>query len=233
MYRLLLYSCIVIFCLGCRKESTTRTALIKGRLLQSSSNPVPAANYKLSFIQSGSNAVFIALSTSTSTADFTTNSEGYFSCNFPLGQGYFFGIPTRDKDPIQIYGWENNTFQLGWGNLSLNDTDLHVMYLFKKVHQAVIQIYVLDTLKPNEVIYINAPTLSGNYSKQITGLSVLPSNTITVDTIPDVVFTRFSFQTKTYQNSVSVTRYQNISPPAGTAETLLDEEQKTYQFTLY
>ena len=50
-YKILFFFLIIMTIISCKKNITNKITTISGRLLESSSNPIPASGYKLTFNQ--------------------------------------------------------------------------------------------------------------------------------------------------------------------------------------
>ncbi len=130
MIRRLLCWFLLLLLVACKKEK--HIILMKGRLLQSSSNPVPVDNNKLTFYQNGSSGAPIDIGSSSASADCITNKNGIFQCSFILDTSTFPVINSPSKNSIFMSG-------------RTTTTEFH---LFSLTYRHQIQIYTL-------FIYIN------------------------------------------------------------------------------
>ena len=209
-----LFYCLFIFLLSSCQKDKHNTLVIKGRLLQSSSNPVPVVDYKLSFYQAGNpNEVPIPIiGPSSAAAVATTNATGYFESHLFLSKGSFFGIPTGTNDnSISVSGTTKANVPLTWFGLNAISQDLQTVYLYKKIARAIVQVVSPTGIVPADTLYVSAFTVKGYYSKIITGLQASQNVAATIDTLTDAVFTGYSFTTSQYGGMTSLLPEQNTA----------------------
>lgn len=196
---------LVLFSAGCKKKNQEYT--ISGRLLISSSNPVPVSNLSLSLHQSGGPGTPIANSTSSS-AKTITDAQGTFRFEYKPGRVIFAGIPGKNGSPITISpesfpGGTSNDFY--WYNIpGVKDTALGNMFLYKKINRLIVKIKSFSGVLPTDSLEVRAATERGIYKEWLTGLTIPAGSEVTVDTIPDFVAQHLDLYTKKYTSDFSV-----------------------------
>ena len=187
----------VLLLSGCSKK--TKVYSIQGRVLQSSSNPVPLSNYKLTFFQPGRPEALIPIGASSASTSSFTNNNGFFSCRFQTGEATFLLIPLSNSSPLSMRGDNNDPLiNLSWSNIPAKDTVLGDVYVYKKINKAVIKIISSTEILPQDSLIIRAPTALGEYRKVLTGISIQPNTIITADTILQLISTNFDVPQKQY-----------------------------------
>lgn len=211
---------------GCRKR--TRIYSIKGKILLSSSNPVPVSNYKLSFYQAGSPGAILPIGASSSSGASVTDAEGNFNCRFPAGEAFFFMLPLSSNVPLSMAGANPDpAINLYWSNIPAKDTALQDVYLYKMIKKAVIKLNTNAEILSSDTLHIIAPTSTGQHDKFVTGLSIPANTTVAIDTISNLIFSNFDVKTKKYSFNIfcsnsnsrrSYSTIQSVDP--------LDEQEK-------
>lgn len=200
------YLCILTFVFSAGSCLKQKYAHYKGKLVLSSSNRVPVSNASISFYQGGSGGIGIPGSSSPSSADGTSDANGFFDIKFPLGKAQFLGIPTTNGSPVDMIvraGAVGGYYR----SLATNDTLLNELFLYKKVDRFIIRMVSSGGAIPTDTFRIEGRTINGRYKKIITGLVIPAGTPTTIDTIANAIFTTLDVRQKTYFNDVSFYRY--------------------------
>lgn len=237
----ILSTCALLLALtGCLKEDDYHEKItLTGTLLESTSHPVPVSGYILYFYQDGTadNLGSGTIGASSSTSEAVTHANGYFKCRFLLGTGSStLGInPGTNHSLISTTGDHNSGAQIYWQAIATQSQNLDTVYLYKKIHRAIISIGTSAGLVPTDTLHIYVNTLSGYQDRMVTGLSVPGAGGVAViDTVPDVIFTGYDVVRHAYLQDITVivngdlyNRYK-ISGD----EHLPDEDEKAYGFII-
>ena len=173
---------ILLFIYGCKKNSADRNYVVKGRILECSSNPVPVKNYKLRITQ-----VFNQGGAYGEPKEFQTDDNGYFSINYQPAKGGLFNALNRDD--VYIDGIDTNQYislHPKWYNITgLVDTNLNTIYLFKKISRLVRKIKFTMALDVTDSTIISTTTSYGIFNKTIYG-PIAAGSLLTADTLYEV-----------------------------------------------
>jgi hypothetical protein len=191
---------------GCKKDENSQVTIpIKGRLLQSSSNPVPVSNYRLGIYE-----------------PLTGGKEYFFPDLGPLNivttdnNGNFEGEITMDYYPVVVNGESVEAYSLAGIDSSVNSFVVNNFYddgngnifMYKKIDQVYLAIEDSVAINPTDSIFIRytsaAPPL--NRIKVKTGITVNGNFPVVIDTLQDVVFIEYNFIKKTYRNNITMVR---------------------------
>ncbi len=200
---------LLLLVTSCKKDKHYQ---ITGRLLLSSSHPVPVSQYGLEVYQAGSFGAPIAIGTSSSQASGITDMNGRFSIRFTQGKGTFMGIPTSNSSPVVLSGIENAGLP-GMYILNFPFTDaaeLGDIYLHKKVEVVYIVLNVMNDISPTDVFTIYGSDINGQFKRTISGISAPSNTTINLDTILQASFPRFDYASKKYINDIQVYNTRNF-----------------------
>lgn len=199
---------ILILITSCKKDKHYQ---VTGRLLLSSSQPVPVTQYKLDIYQPGSFGAPIAIGTTSSQANGITDMNGRFTFRFTEGKGMFMGIPTSNASPAVLSGYENTGLPgMYLLNFPYKDAaQLGDIYLYKKVDAVYIVLNAVHDILPTDSFRVYGTDMNGNFRRTITGISALANSTVNLDTIIHASFPSFDFSSKKYINRIQV--YNNKS----------------------
>lgn len=228
MRKLIISTGLIILLFGCRKK--TKVYSIEGRILQSSSNPVPQGNYKLTFYQKGSPIIPIPIGSSSASATSLTNADGYFNCRFQTGEATFLLIPLSNSSPLTMQGDNNNLhINLYWNNIPARDTVLGNVYLYKQINKAIIKISSSIEILPADTLNITTQTSTGDYKKILSGLSIQPGTVTSIDTISQLISANFDVLQKQYTFSINCVNTTNKKSNANYTFTgPLDEPEREF-----
>lgn len=215
---------------GCRK-SKDKQYTISGKLYVSSSNPVAVADYKLELYQSGSAGIPFPIHSGSSSATSLTNAAGSFEITYTPGKGTFLGLPTTNGSLLSIYGQKHI-----WKNvISLKDTTLGVVYLYKKVNSLIVQVISAGGITSLDTIDIKTVTENGLYSRTKTGITIQPGIATNIDTINNVISNEYDIRFRQYSLYLSVEK--RMIPRIITGFPVMlpegDETQKTILLYTY
>jgi hypothetical protein len=178
---------------GCKKDRDNGKYTLSGRLLESSSNPVPIKNYKLHVSQK--DVIGLFGSAFGVDKDFETDANGFFSLSFsPDGSNpytmYITGVDTNSYKDLYPF----------WTPLSPDkDTSLTTIYLFKKIETFVLKIQFNELLESNDSL--EAITHKAYRSNYRTIHGPVAAGTILYDTVSNFIAEQYFLNTNTYAGS--------------------------------
>lgn len=197
---LITISLTLLFVIGsCKKDSSSRKYTISGRLLESSSNPVPVRNYK--FMVSQSNDYGLYGGVSGIRKEFQTDANGFFSLSYTSEDPFGLFVSNRpNASPLSISGIDSNVYKINlyWYPITANkDTSLNTLYLFKKINKFVRKVQFNSTLSNGDSLEIITSTAYQSTYKTIYG--PVPAGTLLIaDTINNFKVERFDIESGTY-----------------------------------
>jgi hypothetical protein len=185
--------------ISCKKNVTDKVNTISGRLLESSSNPIPVNSYKLTLNQNQVLSPFGSYSGIEQTV--TTDNDGKFSFSYSLKTGS--GVGTGSTNTNVLYISSNDTLKYKnlypeFNPISVSvDTNLNTFYLYKKIDKLVRKVKFDNPLNSGEVLEVITTDAAGAQYKNLTG-PITVGTTIIVDTISNYKISRLNLQTKKY-----------------------------------
>lgn len=193
---------LIIFCFllwSCKKNIDNRLYTISGKLLESSSNPVPVTNYKLTLVQNrklGFLGSFEGIEQTVS-----TNNEGRFSFSYSLKSGT--GVATGSTNPNPLYLTSYDTSQHKNLYPEFNpitvkvDTNFNAFFLYKKIDRVVRKVQFNIPLNSGESLEVITTGTFGAKYKTLTG-PIAAGTLLVVDTLNNYKTSRLNLQSKTY-----------------------------------
>ena len=199
--RYLIFAVTILICIlsGCKKNVDSRIYTIKGKLLESSSNPIPVKNYQLTLHQ---NAILSFMGSFEEIEQSTlTDNEGNFGFSYSLNSGT--GVVTGNTNPGPLYINSHDTLQ--FRNLypefraisARVDTNFNTFYLYKKISRVVRKVQFDTPLNAGETLEVITSDASGAKYKNLTG-PILAGTLLVVDTLEDYKISRLDLQSKKY-----------------------------------
>lgn len=185
---------------SCRKN-IGRTYTIQGRLVESSSNPIPVSNYRIAFYQATDRAL-LSSSLGLDTNGITGN-DGKIKFLYNWGNGNDIFIQGTDTTKYKGLHPEWNTVP------ARTDIDLKTLYLFKKIDTFVRKVQFNTTLNAGETLEVITSDSSGASYKTLSG-PIASGTLFTVDTILNCKLSIFDILTQQYilEASLKRTSYQ-------------------------
>lgn len=184
---------------SCKKDTTSKTYTVSGKLLECSSNPIPVTNYKITLNQN-------AILSFTGSVDgieqtVSTDNNGEFKISYSLKTGS--GLASGSTNPNYLYLTGNDTTQYKglepeFIPISVKtDTSLGSIYLFKKISQVIRKVQFNNTLNSGERLEVITLKAGGGQYSYLYG-PISSGTTITVDTISNFKISELNLQTKKY-----------------------------------
>ena len=199
VYKFLFIFLIIITIISCKKNVTNKVTTIVGRLLESSSNPIPVSSYQLTLNQNQLLSPFGSYSGIEQTV--ATDIDGKFSFSYSLKTGS--GVGSGSTNPNTLYISSFDTLQYRnlypeFNPISVSvDTNFNNFYLYKKIDKLVRKVKFDNPLNSGEVLQIITTDAAGAQYKNLNG-PIAAGTTIIVDTISNYKISRFNLQTKKY-----------------------------------
>lgn len=194
----------------CRKKKPDRIYTVQGQILESSSNPIPVSNYNL-FIYQQTYASFLG-GISGLQLFIKTASDGKFSFDYNPEMKYGFSLGGTNPNSIEIQGIDTSSYQglqPTWDPVTPGiDTNLNVLYLYKKIQSLVRKVQFNQTLNPWDTIYVSSDGGWGPGSKRLTG-PISAGTILNADTIRNLSLTHYNLRTREYTLSAAL-RKQSI-----------------------
>lgn len=185
--------------ISCKKNAIDKVTTISGRLLESSSNPIPVSNYKLTLKQNRVLSPFGSYSGIEETV--TTDNDGKFNFTYSLKTGS--GLASRGTNPNMLYISSYDTLKYRnlhpeFNPISVSvDTNLNTFYLYKKIDKLVRKVKFDNPLNSGEVLQVITTAAAGAQYKNLNG-PIAAGTTIIVDTISNYKISRLNLRTKKY-----------------------------------
>ncbi|MDB5232425.1 MAG: hypothetical protein JWN76_3230 [Chitinophagaceae bacterium] len=195
----------IILLTSCKKHSVDKFYNIKGQILESSSNPIPVTNYTLTFYQKASAGLLGGVSGLD--ARTKTDNDGKFNFQYYPNKNYGFSTGGTNPNTITIEGIDTIKYRglyPEWHPVpSLVDTNLNILYLYKKIQILVRKVQFNNSLNTGEILEVITPDSSGSSHKTLTG--PIPNGTIIiVDTIKDCKLSIFNLSSNEYNLSATL-----------------------------
>lgn len=191
---------------GCYKpnlnQEATTAFTIKGRLLESRSNPVPVIGYNLQLGQSSSIgplgliADIDSVKKTDDAGDFTFTYKNYNQYAVFMANQEFNG----DFGSLLLYGWDNtkrnNAPALWLPFKCLQNYDLDTIYLFKNIEKVVRKVVFNNPLDANDSLEVITANIFGAEYRTIHGPISIGSQL--TDTIRSLKISVFNLTDKNY-----------------------------------
>lgn len=222
----------IIFLVGCKKNVDGRLYTITGKLLESSSNPAPVTNYKLTLVQNRELSFMGSFEGIEQTV--STDNAGKFNFSYSLKSGT--GVATGSTNPNPLYVTSYDTLQHKNLYPEFNpitvkvDTNFNTFYLYKKIDRIVRKVQFNTALNSGESLEVITTDAFGAKYKTLTG-PISAGTLLVVDTITNYKISRLNLQSKKY-NILSVLKkpmYQkDLNIEVGIDDETYREIQMTY-----
>lgn len=199
LYETLFVFLFITTMIGCKKNVTEKVTTISGRLLESSSNPIPVSSYRLTLNQNQLLSPFGSYSGIEQTV--STDNNGNFSFSYSLKTGS--GVGTGSTNPNVLYISSNDTMQYKslypeFSPISVSvDTNFNTFYLYKKIDKLVRKVKFDNPLNSGEVLEVITSDAAGAQYKNLNG-PIAAGTTLIVDTINNYKISRLNLQTRKY-----------------------------------
>jgi hypothetical protein len=225
---------IVAACLlSCKKDVNDLKFTITGRLVESSSNPIPISNYKLQINQRDDYGLLGGVAGTTT--EFETDGNGNFSITYTPKKGTGFSSGNPNGYPLSITGIDNNKYKglyPDWYPIPANkDTTLNTIYLYKKIERFVRKIQLNAALANNDSLEVITSTAYRSTYKTLYG--PIPEGTVlTLDTINQFKVERFDIHTGSYSVTTVLKKHsyqQNFSLKLPKEDEVYREQLLLYQ----
>lgn len=190
---------LLVLFISCRKNNSGKNYIIRGQVLESSSNPVPVSNYTISFYQKANSGLLGGVQGLDTMAK--TGGGGIFSFQYNAAKNYGLSRGGTNPNDIHITGVDTAKYKglyPRWYSIpSLQDINLNTIFLFKKIDLLVRKIQFINPLNAGESLVMITTDSSAASYKTITG--PIPGGTLlTVDTIRNCKLTWLNTANKTY-----------------------------------
>lgn len=185
--------------ISCKKNVSQKITTISGRLLESSSNPIPVSSYKLTLNQNQVLSPFGSYSGIEQTV--TTDNDGKFSFSYSLKKGSGLGSGSTNPNSLYISSYDTlkyrNLFP-EFNPISVSvDTNLNTFYLYKKIDKLVRKVKFDNPLNNGEVLQVITTDAAGAQYKNLDG-PIAAGTTLVVDTINNYKISRLNLNSKKY-----------------------------------
>lgn len=191
---------VCLLLISCKKEKAIR---LEGKLLISSSNPIPIKNFELNFYQSGSPSIPFPANVASAEASTVTDNNGNFKVDFKPGKAYFVFFQSTNSSPISVTGSMNSNFPEFF--LRHFTSELGTYYLYKKIDEVYLSLSTTNEISFSDTILISYHSTNGSINKTKTGISIPSgSRNFVFDTIQDLALSRFDCLAKKYENDLYI-----------------------------
>ena len=212
---------LILIFLGCRKDVSNVKYNISGRLLESSSNPIPVSNYKLQVYQKSDYGFFGGVTGIE--MEFQTDANGYFTLKYSPKKSTGLSTGSANSYPLSFTGIDTLKYKglfPDWYPIPANkDTALSDIYLYKKIDKFVRKIQFNSALANGDSLEVITSSAYKSTYKTIYG--PIPVGTLLIlDTINQFKAERYNISTRIYLTSSTLKKpsYQKgfgMSLPAG------------------
>jgi hypothetical protein len=199
LYKTFFVFLFLIFTISCKKNINNEKTIISGRLLESSSNPIPIANYNLTLNQNQVLTPFGSLKGIEQTV--TTDNDGNFLFSYSLEKGSGIGAASTNSKSLYISSNDKSKYNSlfpEFNPISVGvDTSLNTIYLYKKINKLVRKVKFENALKNDEILQVITIDDAGTKYNNLKG-PIPIGTTLIVDTIENYKNSRLNLQTKKY-----------------------------------
>ena len=200
LFTSLFFLSIVFFFVECRKNiGSDKQYTISGKILESSSNPIPVSNYRLKIYQS--KALSFLGSLGGIDQVILTDNDGIFNFSYTPKTGSGIYSHSTNPNPISVSGYDTVKYKSlypEFNPISANvDNNLSIVFLFKKIDKLVRKVKFNNSLSSDDSLEVITTDASGAKYKTLHG--PIPSNTLlVVDTIFGYKISRLNLNTNQY-----------------------------------
>lgn len=189
-----------IFLTNCKKDKLINYKFV-GQILESSSNPKFVSNYELHIRQSAEYGIIGGVS---GIDEFIkTDAYGRFVFSYNADENYGLLRGGRNPNDISIEGVDRtqyNNLWPHWYNLSpRTDTNLHVLYLYKKIDALVIKVRFTKPLNQLDTLFL----VPKNKNKYLVG-PIASGAHLAIDTFVNHKLSYYNIRNKTYRFDLSL-----------------------------
>ena len=164
---------------ACKKP---KPIVYSGQLLLTKKNPIPLSNRQIEIFQQGSGEsgfIFIFSGSSGSSTTAATDANGRFSFSFASGTSTFWGSINDSLSFMRLHFPETNY-----------DASKPI-FVAKTIDTIIIKLKCNKNIVSSDTFALKGITTSGKFDKRFTGIIADSANTLTLDTIYNVIYTNF------------------------------------------
>lgn len=187
---------------SCKKEKAGKIFKIKGRIVESSGNPVPVSNYHLRVYQITSSSFLGGVSGFDK--NIITGNDGRFSFKYNPYENFGFSSGGTNSNNITLTGTDSLQYKDLYSHWSpipaLIDTNLGTIYLYKKIKTIVRKIRFDNSLEDEENLEVITSNSPRSDYKTITG-PIAVGTRLTLDPILNCRLTWFHVTNQQYSFS--------------------------------
>jgi hypothetical protein len=192
LFAILLYSC--------KKNNNPKLYTIQGKILESTSSPIPITNYELHIYQKSNSGLLGGVSGIEK--NIKTNNNGSFIFQYNPTENYGLSQGASNPNDISIYGVDTlkykNIGSLWYPIQSTIDINLNTIYLYKKIQTLVRKVQFNTSLNTGESLEVITSDSSGSSYKIISG-PVSSGTLVIVDTIYNCKLSIFDLSGRQYR----------------------------------
>lgn len=184
--------CLCLVLLGCRKSERHGRYTISGRLLESTSNPLPVTFYNLELYQRDQNAFLGGVSGISQV--FQSDVNGFFSITYTPGESYGFGTGGTNKNDLYLSGIDTVKYKNlypSWSPLPPNKDTLINLFMYKKIEKFVRKVQFNKNLASYDSLEVITSAAYRSHYKIIKG-PIDSGSVVIVDTIRPLLSERFN-----------------------------------------
>ena len=195
---------------SCNKNVEENTYSIQGKLLESSSNPIPIKNYTLSFYQKDASGLLGGISGLD--AIIKTDNNGNFLFRYNPTKSYGLSGGGLNDNNISIYGMNDTTqikdFQPIWLPVTAGvNVDLDIIFQYKKIEKLIRTVRFNNPLNVGESLELISTNGSAADYKTFNG-PIASGTLIVADTINNCRLNFFNLKDKVYRLSLTLKKPQ-------------------------
>jgi hypothetical protein len=185
---------------SCKKNSDAKLYTVQGKILESTSNPIPVTNYQLYVYQKSNSGLLGGVSGIDK--NIKTDNNGFFMFQYDPNKNFGFSQGGTNPNDISIYGIDTIKYKdigaLWYPIQSSLDINLNTIYLFKKIQSLVIKVQFNTGLNAGESLEVIASDSSGSSHKTLTG-PISSGTLLIVDIIHNCKLSIFDLSARQYR----------------------------------
>ncbi len=225
--------------MGCKKDERID---LSGQLILSQKIPTPLPNKKLEVYQRGSSGgIGIPSSSTSSSATTVTDAQGFFHFRFKPGKTNFLIFSGANASPLTLSNGDTSFPRFTRTNYNPSELNINKpIFVGKIIEEVTIKVHLLTDIAVTDTIGLEGYTINGRISKEYTGMQATAGSVITLDMIPNMLFTDYDYYDNQFLNNLHAGRkwktntgYVTISSAGILVPARLSAEDETTKEILF
>lgn len=198
---------VIVSGYGCKKVDPID---LSGQLLLSQKIPTPLSNKKLEVYQSGSSSgIGIPSSSTSSSATTVTDAQGFFHFRFKPGKTTFLIFSGANATPLTLSNALDDTTFPRFTRMNFSPSELKTtkpIFVGKIIEEVTIKVHLLTDIAATDTIGLEGYTINGRISKEYSGFEAIAGSVISLDIIPNMLFTDYDYYDNQFLNNIHAGR---------------------------